>query len=170
MTNANDFVGKILAFEEPYSTSGFILPTGTLIQRGLTLTEVSGPDASVAADEVGYYFSSDEENTVELVLSGRVAGGGASNLDYEELPPDLLQQIIAFDETISVPRQLVSIRPGLDAGLVRKISELLIGLELTEEGRQILDGIKQTTKFDVLPPETTASLQGLRELISLLAQ
>ena len=62
--SVKDFAGKILAFEERHSTSGFLLPAGTLVQRGLTLREVDGFDAVMAAHEVGYFFSLDEENTI----------------------------------------------------------------------------------------------------------
>lgn len=109
-----DFLGKVLAFEEARSPSGFVLPAGTLLQRGYVLREVAGPDAEVGPNEIGYLFSRDEQNTLDLVLEGRVAGGGVSNGDYEELPSELKGQIMAFDKTIAVPRQLVSIRTGLD--------------------------------------------------------
>ena len=59
ITSAEDLLGKLVAFEEPFSTSGFVLPAGTLIQRGFTLRQVSGPDAPVASDEIGYFFSGD---------------------------------------------------------------------------------------------------------------
>ena len=52
-----DFVGKVLAFEEPYSTSGFVLPAGTLIQRGFHLKQVSGADQLAGPGEIGYFFS-----------------------------------------------------------------------------------------------------------------
>ncbi len=108
-----DFVGKIVAFEEPHSTSGFVLPAGTLIQMGFTLVEVSSPDATVRPDEIGYFFTRDEENTIELILQGRVAGGGISNQDLEELPTGLKERLTSFERTITVPRQLVSVRPGM---------------------------------------------------------
>ena len=73
-------VGKVVAFEELYSTSGFILPAGTLIKKGFKLREVSGPDEDVSPNEIGYFFSRDEENTIELVLDGQVAAGGIANL------------------------------------------------------------------------------------------
>ncbi len=70
ITSSKDFMGKVLAFEEPHSTSGFILPAGTLIQRGFNLVEVVGPESHVAPHQIGYFFTRDEENTVELVLAG----------------------------------------------------------------------------------------------------
>ena len=163
------FLGKVVAFEEPHSTSGFVLPAGTLIQRGFALREVESLEESVAPDEIGYVFSRDEENTIELLLQGRVAGGGISNQDYEGLPEELKERIKAFDRTIEVPRQLVTVRPGLDEPLVDRITELLLALEQTEEGRELLEGLKSTKKFDRLPPESEASLAELRELMRLVS-
>ena len=150
IAGVEDFVGKVIAFEEPHSTSGFVLPAGTLMQRGFTLREVDGPHARVAPDEIGYFFTWDEQDTVEVLLQGQVAGGGVSNQDYENLPAELKQQVVAFDRTVAVPRQLVSVRPGLDRVLAGKVRELVIGLDETNEGRQILEGLKQTRKFDSL--------------------
>ena len=169
VSTAEDFVGKITAFEEPYSTSGYVLPAGTLIRRGFTLTRVEGPGAEPHQDAIGYFFSRDEENTIELVLQGQVAGGGISNQDYEALPEELKEKIIAFDQTVSVPRQLVSVRPGLEPGLVDKVRAVLIGLDRTPEGLSLLEGLKDTKKFDDLPSDSESSLQELRELMGLVA-
>ena len=45
ISGVEDFAGKVMAFEKPHSSSGFVLPAGTLIERGYTLVEVDGPDA-----------------------------------------------------------------------------------------------------------------------------
>ena len=166
----DDFMGKVLAFEQPDSTSGFMLPAGMLIQQGFTLKEVASPGATVEADEIGYYFSGDEENTVALVIAGIVAGGGFSNIDYEELPEELMNKIAFIGQTISVPRQLVSVRPGLDPGLVNKVIELLTTLDQTEEGMLILKNLKNTKKFDLLPPGSVAKLQDIKALIELVTK
>ncbi len=167
--SVEDLVGKVVAFEKPHSTSGFVLPAGTLVQRGFTLTEVSGPEATVASDEIGYYFTKSEKNTFAAVLIGQVAGAGVSNQDYKELPEEFKQQIIAFDRTNTVPRQVVSVRPGLDPIIVNKIGELLMGLDQTEDGRELLFSLKNTKKFDMLPPESMASLDNFREMIGLVS-
>ena len=78
--------------------------------------------------------------------------------------------MISFDRTVSVPRQLVSVRPGLEPELVDKIRKLLIVLDQTEEGRQLLAGLKKTTKFDALPEDSEESLTELRELMKLAAR
>ena len=168
IASVEDFVGKVIAFEEPHSTSGFVLPAGALIRRGFRLKEVRAPEASLAPDEIGYFFSLDEETTVELVLQGRVAGGAISNLDYDELPAEHKQEIAAFGDTFAVPRQLVSARSGLQRGLVDTVSELLTGLDQTTEGREILANLKKTKKFDRLPPDSEATLSELKALIALV--
>ena len=168
--SVEDFKGKVLAFEHPESTSVFVLPAGTLIEQGYTLREVDRPDAAVASDQIGYYFSQDEENTTLLVMEGLVAGGGFSNLDYEGLSEELRSQISFLGETISVPRQLVSIRPGVDPRLAGRIKELLFGLDQTEEGRAILEHLKETKKFDELPAKSVENLQSVRDLMRLVSQ
>lgn len=166
--SVEDFLGKIIAFEEPHSTSGFILPAGSLVQRGFTLQKMERPDSTVAPNEVGYFFSRDEENTIELVLRGRVAAGGISNQDYQELPPELMQRLVIFDQTVTVPRQIVSVRPGLEPALKRRVRELLLGLKDSEEGRALLELMKESA-FDPLPSGTDAALAELKELIRLVS-
>lgn len=164
-----DLVGKVVAFEEPHSTSGFVLPAGSLASTGYILREVDSPDADVGPDEIGYVFSRDEENTIEFVLAGMVAAGGISDIDLEELPPEISERLIAWNQTLSVPRQLVSVRPGLQSEFIDAIKELMIGLEATPEGRALMDGLKSTKRFDPLPGESLESLRQLREYMKLVA-
>ena len=169
LSGIHDFLGKVIAFEEPFSTSGFVLPAGTLIQRGYAIKQVERPDAQVSADEIGYFFSWDEENTIEMVLLGLVAGGGISNQDYEGLPTELKEQLMTLEVTISVPRQLASVRPGLGPDPVSKLGGLLSGLHQTQEGQVILANIKGTKQFDALPAVDDASLRDLSLLMNLVS-
>ena len=165
LSTVSDLKGKILAVEEPYSTSGFLLPVGTLLQRGLDLKVVASFDSSVEAGQIGYFFTGDEENTVEMILQGRVAAGALSNEDFDDLPPELTDILIAFDRTSTVPRQLVSVRPGLAEERVKQVRELLTGLDQTEDGRQLLAGLKKTSKFDAVSAEAATSLSDLDHMI-----
>ena len=166
--SVQDFVGKVVSFDEPHSTSGYVLPAGTLVQKGYSLVEVGSPSGQVDGDEIGYFFSQSDQTSIELLLQGRVAGAGLSNQDYQELPEELKQQIISFGDTISVPRQLVSVRPGLEPEMVEKIRMLLFELDKTDSGQQILVSLKKTKKFDALPPESETALTELKGLMDLL--
>ena len=169
ITQVEDLVGKTVAFEEPHSTSGFILPAGTLIQRGYSLTQVTVPEEKAGPDEIGYFFSGDEENSFQALLQGKAAAAGVSNQDYEELPAELKMQFVAFDQTIVVPRQLVSVGPAMALEMADKVSELLMEMDQTERGRQLLAGLKNTTKFDSPPADLDLTLHELNELLQLVA-
>ena len=48
------------------------------------------------------------------------------------------------------------------------VLDLLTGLDETEEGRKLLEGLKKTKKFDEIPTDSEASLQELKELMRLI--
>lgn len=169
ISSVKDLVGKIIAFEEPHSTSGFVLPAGTLVDRGYEITPIETADDFVAPGEIGYLFARDEENIVEYILQNRVAAGGFSNLDYDELPEQIKERIVAFDRTITVPRQLVSVRRGLDSALSLEVKALLMSLDQTEEGRLLLESLKKTRKFDPLPPASESALEQLKTFMKLVS-
>ena len=79
----DDLSGKILAFGEPFSTTGFLMPKAALASAGLRLVNYEDPAASIPDDRVGYVFSNDAENTMFWVLKRKVAAG-AVNADYFE--------------------------------------------------------------------------------------
>lgn len=170
LDSVDDLIGKIVAVEEPFSTSGFLLPVAALVQRGLTATQVSSIDGPIGRDEIGYYFSGDEENTVELVLRGTVAAGALSNEDFDALPVEVMDQMTVFGQTARVPRQLVSARADLGDGILDEITALLTGLQETEEGRSLLAGLKNTTKFDAVPADAAGQLLKLKHMMDLLKQ
>ncbi len=163
----DEFLGKVIAFEEPRSTSGYLLPAGQLLEEGYVLREVDGPAAEVKDNEIGYFFSRDEENTIDMVLRGMVAAGGISNQDFDELPPELSEKLDIFGRTIAVPRQIVSLRPGMDPAIKENIRDLLLGLKDTPEGRQILEDMKESA-FDPLPADFESTISHLRSLSTLV--
>lgn len=168
ISSVKNLLGKTIAFESPHSTSGFVLPAGTLVDRGYDITPIETADDPVAPDEIGYLFTGDEENILEYVLQGKVAAGGISNQDYDKLPQQLKEGLVTFGRTISVPRQLVTVRPGLDSALVLEVRALLLSLDQTEEGQRLLEGLKKTRKFDPLPPASESALEELKTLMKLV--
>jgi phosphonate transport system substrate-binding protein len=157
----DDLRGRVVAFQEKHSTTGFLLPVHSLLEQGYPLREVRSPQESVAADEIGYFFSGDEENTVDMLRTGRVAVGALSSQDLDALPAELRQQLQVVAHTDRLPRQLVSVRPGLDPELVRGIRGLLLGL--TDADREALagavDGGGWTWVFEDLSDEPRAGLE-----------
>jgi phosphonate transport system substrate-binding protein len=146
-----DLKGKIIAFEDPESTSGYFLPKLLLTKRGFKLLRKTQIEADVTRGEVGYIFAGSQNELVDLVLTKKVAAGAFSNDDYASLNESKKSEIAILAETASLPRHLVSIRKNLAPVLARGLEKTLLSMHQDPEGRLILQNTDGTTKFDVLP-------------------
>jgi phosphonate transport system substrate-binding protein len=143
--------GKMIAFEDPGSTSGYFLPKVLLLKKGFKLTEKSTLDAKVSPKEIGYVFASTGVNVVNLVLTNRVSGGAFSSDDYGMLDEKKRANVTILAQTEMFPRHLVSVRKDLDPKVKNRLREILLSMHQDEAGRSIMQKIDNTTKFDLLP-------------------
>ena len=60
-----DLKGKIIAFDDPYSTSGYFLPLVRLAESGFQTIEIKSDNASVPPDKIGYIFTGDDANIIQ---------------------------------------------------------------------------------------------------------
>ncbi len=164
LESAEDLKGQIIAFDTIYSTSGYLLPLTYLLEQGLDPVEVTSPTTPVAADQVGYIFSENDDNTIGWVLSGIVAAGATDNQTYEgSIPEETRKNLVILAETQDVPRQVVLVRAGLEPEITSIITSLLIALSDTPEGDQMLERLR-TTRFDEFPNGPETALNEMREL------
>lgn len=147
----DDLRGKIIAFEDPESSSGYFLPKLYLQRNGLKLAEKPAPDANVGAAEVGFVFAHSQETLVDLVLTRKVAAGAFSNDDHAALDEKSKNDILVLAQTEPLPRHLVSVRKEMPLSLVGRLEKTLLAMHEEAEGRKILQNIDGTTRFDVLP-------------------
>jgi phosphonate transport system substrate-binding protein len=146
-----DLKGKIIAFEDPESTSGYYLPKLLLTRKGFTLSPAARIDAKVRPGEIGYVFASSQDKLMDLVLTKKVAAGAFSNDDYARLDESKRSAITVLAETASLPRHLVSVRKNLAPAMVKGLEKVLLSMDRDPEGRSILQKTDGTTKFDALP-------------------
>ena len=147
----SDLPDKVVAFEEPYSTSGYFLPKSALLYAGLKLSEQADAGALVKAGEVGYVFAMDDDNIPVWVLRGKVGAGAMDDASFARLTPQRRENLRVVHQTAALPRHLVSVRRNLAPRLVNGIKAVLLGMEHSEEGRQALQKFEMTTRFDELP-------------------
>jgi phosphonate transport system substrate-binding protein len=155
-----DLRGKIIAFEDPESTSGYFLPKLLLTRKGFKISQTQ-LGAKVSRDEVGYIFAGSQDKLVELVLTKKVAAGAFSNDDYAALEDSKKSEITILAETASLPRHLVSVRKTLAPTLAKGLEKILLAMHQNPEGRSILQNADGTTKFDALPGGELAVRQKL---------
>lgn len=160
-----DLRGKIVVFEEPFSTSGYFLPKLALVQAGLRLMPKSKPSDPVDPHEVGYVFSYDDENTMVWVLRSERLAGAMDNQNYPKEAKDSLDRLRVVHTTPPVPRHLVSHRADLAARLVARIKDVLLRMEQSEEGRRVLREFERTTRFDEIPPDALGPLWRAQKFI-----
>ena len=75
-----DLNGKVIAFEDPESTSGYFLPKLFLTQKGFKLVHRTQTDANVPRGQVGYIFAGSQDKLVDLVLTKKVAAGALATM------------------------------------------------------------------------------------------
>ncbi len=164
-----DLPGNLIAFEESFSTSGYMLPLSYLIEQEMNPVAKSSPAAAVAADEVGYVFSTADDTTIQWVISGIVPVGVIDNVTLSRLPEETQAELKVIAETEDVPRQMVLVRPGLDSDLITAIRTQLLGMDETEAGQAVLETFL-TSEFDEFPEGPEAALSRMRTLYELVVQ
>lgn len=170
IVSADDLRGHVIAFGEPFSTTGFFLPKAALASAGLNLVGYADPAAAIPRDQVGYVFSNDAENTMFWVLKNKVAAG-AVNADYfEALAGSRIDELRVILKTEEVPRNLVCVRSDLDPGVVQKVEEILLAMDQDEQGRRVLSEFEETTRFDRFPEGALRDLARVRELLTYIEE
>lgn len=147
----DDLQGQLVSFDEPYSTSGYMLPLIALLDADLTAVERPDTDATVAAEEVGYVFAGSDETSAQWVISGLVGAGVTDNNAYNDIPQETRDQLTIIHETESLPRHLVIVTPMMDAAMLNGVRSLLVSMDESDEGLIVLESFEETAQFDEFP-------------------
>ena len=161
-----DLRGHTIVFEDPSSTSGYLLPRFFLLRGGFKLIEKARFDPHASGTEVRYLFAYSQDRLVDLVLSRQAESGAFSSDDFAALDDKKKADLVVLAETERLPRHLVSVRRDLDPALAGRIEKVLLAMHEDEEGRRILRKTDGTTKFDLLPGGEAAVHRRLSEAFS----
>ena len=170
ITRLEDLLGKMIAFEDPGSTSGYFLPKLLLFEKRFRVAEKPDLSAKVLEGEIGYIFAGSEKNVVKLVREEKVAAGAISNEDYASLDETSRASLAVLVESGSVPRHLVSVRRNLPEAVIKRLREILLSMHQDDEGQKILKQTDGTTKFDTLPGGEEAFRRKLNDLYHLRSE
>ena len=152
-----DLKGKVIAFEEPHSTSASVLPRMLLEEKKLKLVEIKSP-GTVKPDAVGYVYGEDG-SAMNRLITDRVDAATSLDREVQRLKPEIRETIKIIGRTISVPRQIISVRKDLDPKIVKALKEVLINMEKDPEGQGVLKRQQNTTNIDEIPPGSLERLK-----------
>jgi len=171
INNLIDLMGKTIAFEEPRSTSAYIVPASVFIQKGFKLIELSSPREQPPSDKIGYVFSGEEINSTMLVHKRLVQAAAFSNLDWasdDDLPKAIRNEMRIIYKTKEFPRALELVRKSLNPVIKERIKYLLLKANKDPEGVSVLREYHYVTKFTRLEKSDHEGLDEaakLREIV-----
>jgi len=155
--------GRLIAFEDPESTSGYFLPKFFLQRNGFKLSPAPALGAPVAAAEVGYVFAQSSDKVLDLIFAGQVAAGAISDDDFTRLDERRKADITIVGQTDLLPRHLVSVRKGMTMEAAERLGRILQSMHENKEGEAILSKTDNTSRFDALPGGEEAMRRRLLE-------
>jgi phosphonate transport system substrate-binding protein len=163
-----DLRGRIIAFEDPDSTSGHLLPRAVLLERGLEVELLKRWTDPVDPKKVGAVFTLSDKGSILMLFDGRVAALATDPLyvkRVEEARPGALRSIA---RSITVPRHVVMRSVAMSEERAKRIADVLTGMYDTEEGRRVLAQFRETDRFDAFPEGVEATFAPLKAQLQVL--
>ena len=169
VTSLADLRGKKVAFEDPGSTTAFLVPLAMLRLEGLDAVELSSIRDEPPADKVGYAFARSELNMALWVTRGIADAGAFSNLDWDDFsrtPNKPKQALRIFQSSKPIMRSVLLVRGGLQPEVKARIKEILLNMHTVPEGKDILNAYDKVKKYDEIEGEAAASLAHVRRMVA----
>ena len=164
----SDLAGETIAFEESFSTAGFMLPVLGMASAGLRLVPLDGLAHAPPPDAVGYVMGFDSETQMTWVERNQVTAAGMAEKDFQQLSKSSLVPLRVLYTSPVVPYHVVVYGKHLDQGLVSRIRAILLNAHDSREGAATLDGFDQTTMFDEIPEDLLRNVMTLRSELTKL--
>ncbi len=130
-----DAIAKIdgkLAFVDPTSTSGYLIPALQMIEAGIDIEALDSTFAGGHDNSVLAVYNGD----VEVGLSFDDARG-----TIEDEKPDVGEKVVVFAYSEQIPNDGIVVRSDLPQSLKDAIVEFFLAYAETEEGAEVLDAI-----------------------------
>jgi len=159
-----DLKGKVIAFDEPHSTSAHVVPRMFLLESKLKLLQITSVRPNVPKDMVGFVYGPDG-SAPSLLVTARVDAAVTSSREFQELRPDIRETLKVIGKTVAVPRQIVSVRKDIDPKLRASLKEVLMKMDEDPEGQQVLKRQQKTTKFDEIPAASIQQLKAIEKFV-----
>lgn len=159
----DDLKGKIIAFENPGSTSAHAIPRAELLKNGLRVTSF---EESTDDEAVKYIFAGQEKNQAFFVLQKKADVAAFNNNDWDELGEKVKADLRIIHETKPIIRYLGAFASQTPKAQREAISNALLAMSGDPKGKEILKKAFKIKKAEKLTDQDRESLEYVRSLVS----
>jgi phosphonate transport system substrate-binding protein len=159
ITRYEDLRGKVFAFSDPNSTTGYLCPKTMLMTHGLD------PDKDLKQTP----FIGKHDSLVYAVLNRTVDAGAVASYIFEGFRDEIKEKFTVLDKSDPIPLGPFVIRKELDGVLIRKIKYLVLSLHQSEEGLKALQAA-QLNRFEDTSDSDYAIIKKIADVLNLQEQ
>lgn len=171
INSLNDLRGKKIVFEDPGSTTGFLLPLAILLKNKIPVIRLKNYRDAVPPGKVGYVFAYDELNITSWVERMFVDAGAFSNRDWlgkGRSPESMKQNLEILYKSKPMVRSLFIARHNIQPNIKSAVIKLMLNMHKNEDGRSVLKKYYKVKKYDRIKGAAKTSLEEARKLHSLV--
>jgi ABC-type phosphate/phosphonate transport system substrate-binding protein len=161
--NLTDLRGKVIAFEEPHSTSAAVLPRMLIEEKKLRLVQVKTP-APVNPDVIGFVYSGDG-NSPNFLVTGKTDAAATTLREIDRLKPEVRDNLKVIAKSQSVPRLIVAVRKDLEPRIAAALKDVMLNMDKDPEGQGVLKRQQNTTKIDAIPAASIKHLAKIEKYV-----
>ncbi len=159
----DDLSGKTIAFEAPFSTTGYIIPKMHLLQKGFRLLRFDNKKRKVQKGWIAFFFANEEENVVASVFFKEADAGAISDVRLKEIAGKGINTFRIIFSSEEIPRHIVNFSPYLRKDLRDTIVKILLSMDKDPEGREVLRRFQSTDRFELLTQKDLKLINKLRK-------
>jgi phosphonate transport system substrate-binding protein len=127
--------GKSFAFVDPATTEGYLFPLALLRKHGVTALNTFFSH---------HFFTGSHASAISAVLDGRADLGVAKDRIYNrQVAKDssIAGELVVLEESPPTPETTLCLKQDLPADLKKKLTDILLGMDQSREGQEILKAI-----------------------------
>jgi len=146
LRTVGDLEGKRFAFVDPKSASGYVYPRAMLVEKGVT------PERYFKET----IFAGGHDKVIAAVLEGRVEAGAIYDgaLGVAKGKGLSTDDLFILSSTDPIPHDAIAVRLGLDGALTAMIQAVLVDLDKSEAGRQVIAQSKKKLTGHVIADDS----------------
>ncbi|MBU0663030.1 MAG: phosphate/phosphite/phosphonate ABC transporter substrate-binding protein [Proteobacteria bacterium] len=158
--SVNDMKGKNMVFVDPATTEGYLFPAVLLHKIGIT-------EMNTFFNR--YFFAGSHASAIFNVLDGKADIGCAKSTTFNRLTakdPSMKSELLIVAESQPFPETTLCIRKDLPAELQQKLISVLLAIDASESGREILSKIDMNKFINA----TESDFDSISSMIDMVAK